>query len=148
MAQLPLRFLGLVTRSVLAEMMASTYAESRNVEPNEAYERLDIGLKEVKLISGIQREIWAAAIALKPRLGDSELVDQMAKKVNKAKRFQPLKPKRAQSGSLAAVMVLIDMGAGFSTGEARDLLLSEEGEKLLSAGYKLIGAHLAAEMLR
>lgn len=148
MAQLPLRFLGLVTKSVLAEMMASTYAETRNVEPNEAYERLIESLKDAKLISALQHGIWSAAVAMKPKLDDSELVDQLAKKVNRAKRFQPLKPKRTESGALAAVMVLIDMGSGYSTGEARDLIHTEEGEKLVAAGCKLVGKHLAGEMLR
>jgi hypothetical protein len=148
MAKLPVRFLGLVTRSVLAEMLSQTYAAAKNIDPNEAYTRLDVALKDLKLIEGVQNAIWAAAVAAKPKLDDSALVDLLAKRLDKAKRFKAFKPKRAESGPLAAWTVLVDAGAGYSSGEARDLLYTDEGEKLLAAGFKLIGAHLASEMLR
>lgn len=148
MAKLPLRFTGLVTRSVLAEMMVQTYATNKDIEPNDAYERLDVALKELRLIEGLQQAIWRAAVAKKPNLEDSPLVDLLAKRVNGAKRFKPFKPKRTESGALAAVMLLVDMGSGYSSGDARNLLLSEQGEKLLAEGFRLLGEHLAGEMLR
>jgi hypothetical protein len=148
MAKLPVRFQGLVTRSVLAEMLSQTYAAAKNIDPNEAYGRLDEALKDLKLIEGLQQAIWAAAVGTKPKLGDSELVDLLAKRLDKAKRFKAFKPKRTESGPIAAWTVLVDAGSGYSSGEARDLLYTDEGEKLLATGFKLLGAHLAAEMLR
>ena len=148
MAKLPLRFTGLVTRSVLAEMMVQTYAVNKDIDPNEAYERLDVALKELRLIEGLQQSIWRAATAKKPGLDDSPLVDLLAKRLDRAKRFKPFKPKRTESGALAAVMLLVDMGAGYASGDARDLIQSEQGEKLLAEGFRLLGEHLAGEMLR
>jgi hypothetical protein len=149
MAQLPTRFLGLVTRTVLVEMIVQTYAEAKNIDPNEAYTRLDTALKsDVKLIGGLQQAIWSGLRAKKPALADVDLVEHVAKRLEKPKRFKALKPKRAESGALAAVTIAMDAGAGFAGGEARDLLYSPEGEKLYAAGIKLLGDHVAAEMLR
>src|SRR5262249_21676370 len=145
---IPVRFLGLVPKPIMAEMLAHTYAESKNVDPNEAYERLDVALKDLKLIEGLQRATWASLLAKKPQLAEKELVEHVAKRLEKARRFKAFKPKRAESGALAAVMVLIDTGSGYATGEARELLHTPEGEKLLATGFALLGAHLAAEMLR
>src|SRR5947209_7941737 len=47
---LPMRFLGLVTRTQLVEMLAHTYAEAKNIDPNEAYTRLETSLKQLRLI--------------------------------------------------------------------------------------------------
>jgi hypothetical protein len=146
--KLPLRFLGLVTRSVLVEMLVSTYAAAKDVDPNDAYGRLDVALRELRLIEGLQQGIWHAAIEQKPNLDDSPLVDMLSKRLSKAKRFKPYKPKRADAGAFAAFMVLVDSAAGYSSGDAKDLLQSEQGEKLLQSGFKLVGAHLASEMLR
>jgi hypothetical protein len=148
MAQLPTRFLGIVTRTQLAEMLAQTYAAARNIDPNEAYTRLDVALKTLRLIEGVQQSTWSALRAKKPDLDPSALVELVAKKLEKPRRFKALKPKRADEGGLAALTVLIDVGASVSSGEAWDLLETAEGEKLLHAGFRAIGEHLAAEMLR
>jgi hypothetical protein len=144
---LPTRFLGIVTRTQLAEMLAQTYATAKNIDPNEAYTRLDASLKQLRLIEGIQRGIWSALEAKKPNLSPQELVELVAKKLDK-KKFKALKPKRAEEGPLAALTILIDMGAQVSSGEAMDLLDRAEGEKLLREGFRIIGAHIASEMLR
>jgi hypothetical protein len=146
--KLPVRFLGMMTKSVLAEMLAHTYATAKNIDPNEAYERLDVALKDLKVIEGIQQATWASVRAKKPSLDEAGILELLAKRLEKLKRFKAFKPKRAESGPLAAFTVLVDMSAGYSSGEARDLLYTEDGEKLLAAGFKLIGEHLAGEMLR
>lgn len=147
--KLPTRFLGLVTRSVLAEMLSQTYAAVKDIDPNDAYERLDAALKsDLRLIEGVQQAIWASAIEKKPKLDDSSLVDLLSKRLDKPKRIKAFKPKRADTGAMAAWAVLVDAGSGYSTGDARDLLYTEQGEKLLAAGFKMIGEHLASEMLR
>jgi hypothetical protein len=148
MARLPTRFLGLVTRSVLAEMLAHTYADARNIDPNEAYVRLDVALRNLKLIEGVQYAIWNALLAQKPKLDEAELVEHVAKRLEKPRRYKALKPKRAELGPLTALTVLIDVGASVSSGEAADLLHTPEGEQLLSRGFVIVGEHLAREMLR
>jgi hypothetical protein len=148
MPAFPTRFLGLVTRSVMAEMLAHTYAEARNIDPNEAYTRLDTALRDLKLIEGVQHAIWNALRALKPDLDDPALVEHVAKRLEKPRRYRAYKPKRADQGALTALTVLVDMGASVSSGEAADLLQSTEGQRLLQRGFALIGEHLAREMLR
>jgi hypothetical protein len=140
--------MGLVTRTHLAEMLAQTYATSKNIDPNEAYTRLDTSLKQLRLIEGIQKATWSALETKKPDLAPDALVELVAKKLERPKKFKAYKPKRSEEGPLAALTILIDMGASFATGEAMDLLDSPEGEKLLREGFRAIGNHLAGEMLR
>ncbi|MCK6550559.1 hypothetical protein L6R52_32275 [Myxococcota bacterium] len=147
--QLPVRFLGLVTKNTLSEMLAQTYAEAKNVDPNEAYQRLEVALKsDLRLIEGLQSATWRALVQKKPSLDDKALTEHVAKRLEKARRFQALKPKRADQGPLAALMVLIDQACGYSTGEAASLLYSPQGEQLLAKGFELAGNHLAHEMTR
>lgn len=148
MPALPTRFLGLVTRTQLAEMLAQTYAEARNIDPNEAYTRLDTALRNLRLIEGVQQGIWAALEAKKPDLAPAELVEAVAKRLSRPKKFKAVKAKSGSEGALAALTVLIDFGASVSSGDAMNLLESPQGEKLLREGFRIIGGHLAAEMLR
>jgi hypothetical protein len=129
-------------------MLAHTYAQARNIDPNEAYTRLDVALKNLRLIEGVQQAIWNALREKKQDLEPNAVVDLVAKKLEKPRRFKAFKPKRADEGGLAALTILIDVGASVSSGEAWDLLETAEGEKLLRAGFKGIGEHLATEMLR
>jgi hypothetical protein len=147
-SNLPTRFLGLVTRTALAEMLAHTYADAKNIDPNESYSRLDTALHNLKLIEGVQQAIWHALIAKKEKLDDKELIEHLAKKLEKPRRYKAWRPKRNEQGPAAALAVLIDMGASVSSGEAVDLLYRPEGEKLLAEGFRLVGEHLASELLR
>jgi hypothetical protein len=148
MSAAPRRFLALLTRGQLAEMLAPTYAALRNVDTNEAHARLEPALRDLRLIEGLQRETWRALRTAKTKLEEEELLDLVAKKLGKARRFKAAKAKGAGEGALAAVIVLVDTGAGVSSGEAFALLDTREGEALLERGLAILGDHLAAELLR
>lgn len=147
-SQLPIRFLGLVPRSVLAEMLAQTYAEARGIDPNDAYRRLDTALANLRLIEGVQRGTWEALLAAKPNLDEKAVIEHVEKRLQKPRRFTAWKPKRAEQGASAAVTILIDTASSYSSGEATDLLGTPEGEKMLGQGFRLLGAHLAKQLLR
>src|SRR6185295_1042917 len=116
MAAVPQRLKSLLTRGQLAEMVAPTYAALRNVDPNEAAERLTEALRDVPLIEGLQLETWRALLAKNPRLSEAELLDKIAAKLSKNRRFKPLKGRGPSEGALAAVTVAFDAAAGISAG--------------------------------
>lgn len=148
MGALPIRFRALVSRAVLSEMLAATYASGKNIDANEAYTRLDTALKNLRLIEGVQEAIFGALRREKAALDEAELVDLVAKKLERARRFRAFKPKASEEGGLAAFTIQVDVGASVSSGEAADLLATSEGEAMLRKGFRAIGEHLAREILR
>ena len=69
------------------------------------------------------------------------------KKTARRKIFKPWRPRRAQEGAWAAVCVMIEQGAGVSTGEAMGLLDTDEGRALLQEGLQHLGDFIAEQML-
>ena len=55
-------FMALMTRSALTEMLARQYAAAKNVDVNESYGLLEVGLRNSDLIRTIQDEAWYALI--------------------------------------------------------------------------------------
>jgi len=148
MTQVPRRLIAMMNRHLLVEMMASSYALARNIDPNEAADRLDEAMRQIKLADGLQRGAWMGLMRLKPDLDEAALMERVQKKLSKNKRWQPIKAAAREDGAFAAVILLIDVGAGVAAGEAWDMLESSEGAKFLEKGFALIGAHLAKELLR
>jgi hypothetical protein len=148
MGALPMRFLGLVTRHALAEMLAQTYGEVRNIDPNEAHLRLDTALSDVRLIEEIQIATWNALANARPKLDPDQLTELVAKKLARTRTFKALKPPRSAEHGLAALAVAIDGRVGVSSGEALDLLETKQGQALMKSGIKLVGEHLAKSILK
>jgi hypothetical protein len=147
MSQVTTRYLALVTRAQLTEMIAPTYAKLKNIDPNEAYTRLENSLRELELIEGVQRATWRALVE-ESELGDVQIVEKIAKKLMKPRKWKAATVKSADEGAYIALSVLMDRGAGVGSGEALDLLETPGGKKLLQSGFNLIGRHLAKELLR
>ncbi len=130
-------------------MLAPTYASAKNIDPNEAYGRLEAALKNsLGLIEGVQNETWRSVLEAKPNLESDALLDLCSTKMSRRKAYKALKPQRKDEGAFAALTIMMDYGAGVSSGEALDLLESPEGQQMLQRGYKLLGKHLAQEILR
>lgn len=142
------RFLSLVTRTALPEMVAPTYAKLKNLDPNEAYERLTLSLNDTRLLEAIQLSVWRALDEEKAGMDEPALITHLEKRLKKAKRFKPAPQKRADEGAWVAVTVAFDRGAGVASGEAVDLLLSPGGQELWQVGLRRLGEHLAKELLR
>lgn len=144
------RFLSLVTRTALPEMLAPTYAKVKNLDPNEAYARLELALADLRLLDNIQLAIWQSLEAERAGMDEPAMVAHLEKRLSrkKSKRFKPLTWRAKDEGALVALTVAFDRGAGVASGEAVDLLLSPGGQTLFDAGIALVGRHLAKELLR
>lgn len=147
MASYRAEYLGLVTRTRLAQMLTNTYAKLKNVDPDESYARLEDSLRDLRLIEGLQDAIWRALQAKRPNLTPEQLVARASKTLGRRKVFKPLRIRAADEGPWAALTVLIEFNAGFATGEAVGLLDTPDGEVLLQTGFDVCGRLLAQEML-
>ena len=141
-------YLALLTRNRLAQLLTETYAKARNVDPNEAYARLDEALKGLRLIRGLQNATWIAMQDIRPDLPPDKLVARAESALSRRKNFKAFRIRRNEEGAFAAVTILIELGAGVSTGEALGLLETDEGEALLHSGFQVIGRHLASVMIK
>lgn len=145
---MPVDFLALMTRVQTAELMAATYAKLRTLDANEAYTRLENGLRDSGLLSDIQHATWQALHEAKPDWTDTQLLTSLAKKATKSKRFRGPTISRRDEGDWVALSTQLDLACGYASGEAYDLLESPGGQALLDAGYRRLGKHLAKELLR
>lgn len=148
MTLVPRRLIALMNRPLLVEMLAPSYALARNIDVNEAAHRLDDATRQLKLMDGLQRGTWSALLAAKPDKDEEAILTAVEKKRAKTKRWQPIKAKEREDGGFAALILLIDVGAGVAAGEGWDMLESKEGARFLEKGFAKMGEHLARELLR
>lgn len=148
MSRPPSAFLAQLSRAQLVEMMTPSYAKAKNLDPNDAYRRLENALRDLELIEGLQYATWHA---LEDQLEDEApeaIVERVRKKMVKKKRFKAATWKTTDEGAWTALGILIDRGAGVASGEALDLLETDAGQKLLDDGLAQAGRHLAKELTR
>lgn len=145
---LPVDFLALLTRVYTSELLAPTYAKLRTLDANEAYVRLEGGLRDAGLLSDVQWSIWRALKEEKPEWTEAQLLKSLATKAKKTKRFRAPTWRRAEEGAWVALSTRLDLACGFASGEAYDLLESPGGQQLLADGFDKLGRHLAKELLR
>jgi len=144
----PRRFVAVLTRNLLAELVAPTYASEKQVELNDAAEALIEGLRAPRVIEPLQRATWAALVEAKPKLDDDGILDLVERHLAKSRRYKPMAPKRAERPGLAAVILSVDEAAGLATQASAAILEAPEGQRFLTDGSMALGRHLAAELLR
>jgi hypothetical protein len=144
----PRRFLAILTRNVVAEMLTPSYAHARNVDLNEAALRLVDATRDVRLLAGIQEGTWLGLREKKPKLEDDEILELVLKKLERTKRFKAFKAPAKEQGGAAAVLVLADVAANMASGDAAALIDSADGARYLEAGFRAFGRHFADELLR
>lgn len=144
------RFLSLVTRTALPEMIAPTYAKVKNLHPNEAYAQLEAALADMRLLDQVQQAVWRGLESERAGMDEPQIIAHLEKRLakKKGKRFKPLTWRTKDEGAIVALCVAFDRGAGVASGEAIDLLLSPGGQDLFEAGLAALGSHLAKELLR
>lgn len=145
---LPVAFLALLTRTHTAEVLAPTYAKLRAIDANDAYRRLEGGLRDAGLLLDVQRHTWRALQDAKPDWSETKLIESLGKKAQKTKRYRAPSWRRHEEGMWVAVGTRFDLACGYASGEAYDLLESPGGQDLLRDGLDALGAHLARELLR
>ena len=146
--QLPVDFLALMTRSRTAELLAPTYAKLRSLDANEAYTRLDGGLRDARLLADLQSHVWRALREQKPDWDEAKLLASLQKKSLKTKRYRAATWRAREEGMWVALSTKLDLACGYASGEAYDLLESPGGQELLADGLIALGQHLATELLR
>jgi len=147
MSAYPSDYLGLITRTQLARILTETYALARNIDLDESYRRLEISLSNLKLIEGLQAGIWQGMHEIKPEAVSQKLIERAVKRLERRKKFKAIRIRHQQEGAWAAVTVMIDMNAGFSTGEAIGLLDTPEGAILLEKGFEFLGREIAKTLV-
>ncbi len=148
MSRPPREFFALTSRAQLVEMVTPTYAKAKNLDPNDAYYALEDALRDLELIEGLQYATWDALVADHEDEDEAAIVERVRKKLKKKKRYKPAAWRSKDEGAIIALGVLIDRGAGRSSGEALDLLETDAGQELLRRGFEIVGAHLAKELVR
>lgn len=144
------RFLSLVTRTALPEMIAPTYAKLKNLDPNDAYHLLTTALSDMGLLEQVQQAVWRGLEQERAGMDEVQMVVHLEKRLSKkkSKRFKPAMWRSAEEGAYVALGIAFDKGAGVASGEAVDLLYSPGGQELFDTGLRGLGLHLAKELLR
>jgi hypothetical protein len=147
MSGYPTEFFGLITRTLMARMLTETYAVARNLTLDESYHRLETSLSNLRLIQGLQDAIWKGMHQLRPDTSSNKLIERAAKRATNRKRFKAIRISGRDEGPWAALIILIEMNAGFSTGEAMGMLDTPQGAELVERGFEVIGRALAKTLV-
>lgn len=146
MAYFSRRLPGVLTRADLARVLAPTYAKARDVDEDEASERLARALAVPAALDDVYRGISdALADARGPRTGEDALVDKLSAGV--AARRARVKPADA-TPAISAALVRLDLEIGVVSEVMRATLETPKGRALLDEGLRALGAHLVKELLR
>jgi len=133
-------------RSELVALLAPTYAAARNVDGDEAAERLASALAAPGVLDDLYRGLSAALAAARgPRTTDDALVDRLSAGV--AARRGRVKP-APDVPAISAVLVRLDLEVGLVAEAMRATLDAPKGRALLEEGLRALGAHLVKELLK
>lgn len=146
--RLPTAFLGVLVRERVASVLAPTFARLRNLDPNDAYLRLEAALGSTERLRPLQVEAWAVLAEVKPDWTEDRRVAWVEKRLARPKRFQPARVSPADEGAWLAWSLRIDRAAGAASGEAADLLETPRGRRLEAEGARRAGRHLGRELVR
>ena len=143
----PPRLSHLCTRPVLVSKLAPTYAQSHEVDVEEAVERLDRALAaDSRMHDDLLAACWSELQAKKRSFDEAALLEKIA---------QLLKDRPQRPGKVApttpgwsAFLVLVDLDAGIASDSARRILESDEGKKRVAEGTAEVGRFIASELLR
>ena len=135
-----------LTRSDLVALLAPTYAKARDVDEDEARERLGQALAVPAALEDLYRGISEAlADSRGPRTPEDALMDRLSAGV--VARRARARPAPADA-AVSAVLVRLDVECGLAGEPMRAMLATEKGRALLDQGLRAIGAHLVKELLR
>lgn len=143
----PPRLSHLCNRPVLVSKLAPTYAQTHEVDVDEAVERVDRALEHDRpLQDDLLAACWVELTAKKPRFDEAALLEKIAQLL----KDRPQRPGKVapMSAGWSALLVLIDLDAGLASDSARRILESDEGKRRLADGVTEAGRFLAAELLR
>jgi hypothetical protein len=135
-----------LTRGDLVLLLAPTYAKARNVDEEEASERLARALAVPAALEDVYRGISAALLDAKgPRTTEDALMDRLSAGVV-ARRARA--KAAAATPAISAVLVRLDVEIGLVAEPMRATLATPKGKAFLDEGLRALGAHLVKELLR
>jgi len=146
MIDLPRRLPHVLTKKDLVALLAPTYAAARNVEEEEAEDRLEQALAVPAALEDVYRGIAAALRdARGPRTGEDALLDQLS--AGLAAPRGRARTAEVTSG-VAAALVRLDLEIGLAAEAMRATLATPRARALLDEGLQALGAHIVKELLR
>jgi hypothetical protein len=135
-----------LTRADMTMLLVPTYAARRDVEDDEAAERLARALAAPGVLDDLYRGLSAGlAQALGPRTTEDALVDRLSKGV--ATRRGKVRP-APDTPAIAAVLVRLDVEVGLVADAMRATLETPRGRAILEEGLRALGTHLVKELVR
>ncbi len=146
MAHFSRRLPHVLTRADLVLLLAPTYAKARDVDEEEASERLERALGVPAALDELYGGISEALVAAKgPRTQEDALMDRLSAGV-------VVRRARARAAdataAVSAVLVRLDLEIGLAAEAMRATLATPKGRALLDAGLRELGAHVVNELLR
>jgi len=146
MAYFSRRLPGVLTKADLVRLLAPTYAKARDVDEEEAAERLSRALAVPAALDDVYRGISAGlAAAQGPRTTEDALMDRLSAAVPARRaRAKPV----PETPGLSAVLVRLDLELGLAAEAMRAMLETPKGRALLEDGLRAMGTHLVKELLR
>jgi hypothetical protein len=141
----PPRLGHLATRPVVAAKLRPTYAQTHQIDEEEAEQRLSQALRG-PLWEDLLALTWECLQGKTQRLNEEGLLEKVAQ----ALKDRPLRPGRVvePTPALSAFWVLLDLEAGTASEVARRVLESPEGRKHVQMGLAEAGRFLAGELIR
>src|SRR3954454_22743559 len=140
------RLLHVVTRKDLALLLAPTYAQSANVDFDEAHERMERAVGTQRMVDALYQGLSDALYARQgARSGEDELIDNLSAGVQKRRsrvKAAPLTP------AISAAMVMFNLELGYAPEMMRNALENPKGQALLKDGLKPLGAHLLSQLIK
>jgi hypothetical protein len=136
----------IVRREDLAILLAPIYAETTNVDDDEAKDRLLRALADEALLDDLYLSLSAALTARAgPRMDADALMDKLSKGIG-ARRSRVKSP--PATPELFALLVRINLLIGEAAANMRNVLESEKGRAAMKKGLQDVGAHLVRELLK
>ncbi len=127
-------------------LLAPTYAKARDVDEEEASERLSRALAVPAALDDLYRGVSEALVdARGPRTPEEALMDRLS--VGVVARRARARAAEA-TPAVSALLVRLDLEVGLAAESMRATLATPKGRALLDAGLREIGGHLVKELLR
>lgn len=133
-----------LSKNDLVLALAPTYAAARDVDFEEATERLGQALAIPAALDDLYRGISGALRDVQgPRTTEDALVDRLSKGVSVRRSRVKAAP---ATPAVSAVLVRLDLEIGLAAEGMRATLATPKARTLLDEGLRAIGAHLVKEL--
>jgi hypothetical protein len=130
----------------LVLLLAPTYAAARDVDFEEAADRLRRALAAPGALDDLYRGLSAALRDVQgARTSEDALMDKLSAGV--AARRSRAKP-AAANAAISAVLVRLDLEIGLAADAMRATLATPRAKALLDEGLRALGAHLVKDLLK